>query len=118
MSVDRPGPGAAGVGPVLQATPLARMIVAAIETDNHDVVVHDEGAYLRVLVPHVCRLARATVEAATGAPVQFPGELEVIMPSFAGLMSLTEDEAVWWLAGEVPAAPTTDSVPATEKGSW
>ena len=101
----------------MQATPLALMIVAAIEADNRDVVVHDEGAYLRVVVPQVCRLARARLEAETGSPVQFPGELEVIMPSFAGLMRLTEHEAVWWLGGDEPVAPLTDDVRLAEKGS-
>ena len=48
-----------GVGPVLQATPFARVVIAAIEDENDDVLVQDEGAYLRVLVPRVCRLSRA-----------------------------------------------------------
>jgi len=43
-----------GVGPVLQPTPLARAVVAAMEEENDGVVVHDEGAYLRVLGPRVC----------------------------------------------------------------
>jgi toluene monooxygenase system protein D len=89
-----------GVGPVLQATPFGRLIAAAIEDDNDDVLVRDEGAYLRVLAPGVCRLSRAAVEATTGSTVQFPGDLEVTMSSFAGKMRLTEDEAVWWLASE------------------
>ena len=94
-----PGPGV-GVGPVLQATPLGRMIAAAIEDENDDVLVRDEGAYLRVLAPRVCRLSRAAVEGTTGATVHFPGDLEVMMSSFAGKMRLTEDSAVWWLASE------------------
>ena len=89
-----------GVGPVLQATPLGRMIAATIEDENDDVLVRDEGAYLRVLVPKVCRLSRASVEATTGSMVQFPGDLEVIMSSFAGKMRLTDDGAVWWLASD------------------
>ena len=92
------GPGV-GVGPVLQATPLGRMIAAAIEDENDDVLLRDEGAYLRVLVPRMCRLSRAAVEAATGSTVQFPGDLEGLS-SFTGKMRLTEDAAVWWLAGE------------------
>jgi toluene monooxygenase system protein D len=91
-----------GVGPVLQATPLASAIVAAIEEDNDDVVVHDEGAYLRVLAPRVCRLSRASVEAQIGSGLRFPGDLEAIMSSFTGLVRLTEDGAVWWLASEPP----------------
>ena len=66
-----------GVGPVLQATPFAEAIVAAIQDENDDVEVRHEGAYMRVLVPDVCRLSRAAVVAMTGQDVQFPGDLEV-----------------------------------------
>lgn len=89
-----------GVGPVLQATPFAQSVIAAIEEENANVLVQDEGAYVRVLVPRVCRLSRAGVEAVTGSAVRFPGELEVVMSSFTGLLRLTEDGAVWRLAGE------------------
>jgi toluene monooxygenase system protein D len=92
-----------GVGPVLHATPFARAVVSVIEEENTDVLVHDEGAYLRVLVPLVCRLSRAGLEAVTGTVIRFPGELEVVLSSFAGVMQLTEDEAVWRLAHEPPA---------------
>lgn len=91
-----------GVGPVLQATPFAEAVVAAIQDENDDVDVRHEGAYLRVLVPGVCRLSRASVVAMTGRDVQFPGELEVIMSSFTGVMRLTDRSALWWLAGESP----------------
>ena len=87
-----------GVGPVLQATPFADSVIAAIEEENAQVVVRDEGAYLRVLCPAICRLSRAAVEAETGYPVRFPGDLEVIMSSFSGQLDMTEDAAVWWLA--------------------
>ena len=36
-----------GVGPVLQATPFAEAIVAAIQDENDGVDVRYEGAYLR-----------------------------------------------------------------------
>ena len=94
-----------GVGPVLHATPFARAVVSVIEEENTHVLVHDEGAYLRVLVPLVCRLSRAGLEAATGGVVRFPGELEVVLSSFTGVMQLTEDGAVWRLARE-PSAET------------
>jgi toluene monooxygenase system protein D len=96
---------ALGVGPVLQSTPLARALVAAIESENDDVLVQDEGAYLRVTAPRVCRLSRSCVEGESGFVVQFPGDLEVIMSSFAGLVDMNEDGAVWWLAGETPPDP-------------
>ena len=88
-----------GVGPVLHATPFAWSVVAVIEEENIDVLVRDEGAYLRVLVPWTCRLSRAGLEAATGLAIRFPGDLELVMPSFTGVLSLTEDDAVWRLAG-------------------
>lgn len=91
---------AENVGPVLNSTPFARTVISAIRDENEQVVVHDEGAYLRVLAPRVCRLPRSGLEAVTGAAVRFPGELEVVMSSFTGVMELTEDDAVWRLAGE------------------
>jgi toluene monooxygenase system protein D len=94
-----------GVGPVLQPTPLARAVVAAMEEENDGLVVHDEGAYLRVLGHRVCRVSRSAVEARTGTPVRFPGELEVIMSSFVGLVAMNEAGAVWWLASEPRPAP-------------
>ena len=36
------------VGPVLHATPFARAVVSVIEEENTQVLVQDEGAYLRV----------------------------------------------------------------------
>ena len=94
-----------GVGPVLHAAPFARAVVSVIEEENTDVLVHDEGAYLRVLVPRVCRLSRTGLEAALGTAIRFPGELEVVLSSFTGVMELTEDGAVWRLARE-PSAKT------------
>jgi toluene monooxygenase system protein D len=100
-----------GVGPVLHSTPFARSVVSVIEEENSHVVVQDEGAYLRVLVPRVCRLSRAGLEAATGLPVRFPGDLEMVLSSFTGVMGLTEDGAVWRLGHGAPAdeaVPTAD----------
>ena len=86
--------GVEGVGPVLHATPFARSVVSVIEEENTHVLVQDEGAYLRVLSPRVCRLSRAGLEAATGSAIRFPGDLEVVMSSFTGVLQLTEDDAV------------------------
>jgi toluene monooxygenase system protein D len=96
---------ALGVGPVLQATPFADAVIAAIRRDNDNVTVHDEGAYLRVLVPRVCRLSRASLEEVLGKGLAFPGDLEVVMSSFAGIIRLTEQGAEWRLAGEPAIAP-------------
>jgi toluene monooxygenase system protein D len=94
------GGGDQGVGPVLPATPFARSVVSVIEDENEHVLVHDEGAYLRVLAPRVCRLSRAGLAAATGPAIRFPGDLEVVMSSFTGVLQLSEDDAVWRLASE------------------
>lgn len=99
-----------GVGPVLHATPFAAVVVAAIEAENDDVVVQDEGAYLRVQAPRVCRLSNAALTAAAGHEVHLPGDLEVIMSSFAGLVRMSESGAVWWLATEPdPDVPPADA---------
>ena len=83
----------------------ARAVVSVIEEENTDMRMQDEGAYLRVLVPRVCRLSRAGLEAATGSAIRFPGELEVVLSSFTGVMQFTEEGAVWRLARE-PSAET------------
>jgi toluene monooxygenase system protein D len=88
------------VGPVLQASPLGWAIVAAIEASNDNVEVQDEGAYLRVFGRRVCVVSSAEVEAQFGQPIQFPGDLEVIMSSFSGLMAVSETGAVWWRSSE------------------
>ena len=91
-------PAEVGVGPVLQATPFADAVIAAIRQDNEHVEVSDEGAYLRVLVPRICRLSRASLESLLGEEVRFPADLEVVMSSFAGHLCLTEQAATWQLA--------------------
>ena len=99
------GTEALGVGPVLQATPFADAVITAIRHDNDDVTVQDEGAYLRVLVPRVCRLSRGSLEEILGEDLRFPGDLEVVMSSFAGVIRLTEQGAEWRLAGEPAVGP-------------
>jgi toluene monooxygenase system protein D len=93
-----------GVGPVLQLTPFAEAVVEAIRDENDDVVVLNEVAYLRVLVPGVCRLSRSALQAVTGQDVRFPGDLELIMSSFTGTIRLTDDAAVWSIADRKPGA--------------
>jgi nitrite reductase/ring-hydroxylating ferredoxin subunit len=92
------------VGPVLHATPFAQVVAAVIEDENDDVIVRDEGAYLRVLAPGICRLPRAALEAATGPAIRFPGDLELVMSSFTGVLQLTDDDATWTLTN-APTAP-------------
>jgi hypothetical protein len=97
----------AAVGPVLQPSPFGRAVVAAIQAENSDVTVHDEGAYIRVHTPRVCRVTKAEVETQLGQTVSFPGDLEVAMPSFSGLVEMTEAGATWWRSSEAkPEAQT------------
>lgn len=95
-----------GVGPVLQATPLARAIVEALEEEHEGLFVEDAGAYYRVFAPGVCRLRKSVVDEIAGRDVAFPRELEVILSSFTGKMKMNDSGAVWWSAREeMPAAP-------------
>lgn len=98
-----------GVGPVLQATPLARFMLEALEEEHEGLFVEDAGAYYRVFAPGVCRMRRELVEEIAGREVEFPRELEVILSSFTGKMIMNESGAVWWSAREkTPAAPGAD----------
>ena len=81
------------VGPVLQGGAAAQAVVAAIRTLNRQVEVLDRGAYLRVLVPGRCLVTRAAIEAELRAPFRLPGDLERVMPSFKGRLSLSDEQA-------------------------
>ena len=87
------------VGPVLTAGPLAEAVVAAIRASNADVTVVDRGAYLRVLVPRRCRLDGALVAELVRGDFRLPSDLEAIMPSFRGTLSITSEAAIWELRG-------------------
>jgi len=84
-----------GVGPVLESGETANAVVAAIRAHNRDVVVTDRGAYLRVAVPRRCLLDRLTVERVLGRPFRLPGDLELVMPAFAGYLRIERDRALW-----------------------
>ena len=88
------------VGPVLDASEAGRAIVAAIQATNANVTVHDRGAYLRVLVPGRCAVSRDAIERALGRPFRLPGDLEQLMPSFKGMLTVTTDEVVWAWSGQ------------------
>lgn len=92
------------VGPVLEAGALAEAIVEAIRDGNASVVVEDRESYVRVLVPSRCVLGRAAVEERLGRPFQLPGDLEQVMPSFKGHLTIRGDEVVWAL-GAREASP-------------
>ena len=83
------------VGPVLEASDLGRAVLEAIREDNQGVDVRDRGSYLRVLVPGRCVVRREAIERVLGRPFRLPGDLEMVMPSFSGRLTVTEDEVVW-----------------------
>jgi toluene monooxygenase system protein D len=85
----------ARVGPVLTRGPLCDAVVAAIRELNREVEVVDRGAYLRVLVPGRCWVSREAIERRLGEPFALPADLEEVMLSFAGRLSINEQEAVW-----------------------
>lgn len=83
------------VGPVLQTGTIGTAIVAAIKDLNHDVMILDRGAYVRVLVPQCCVVTRSAIEKHLGRTFRFPGELETVMSAFKGSLRLTQDDATW-----------------------
>lgn len=83
------------VGPVLHAGPLADVVIAAIRELNAGATIVDRGAYLRVLCAGRCRVTRAALERHRGGAFRLPVDLESVMPSFKGRLSMTEDEACW-----------------------
>jgi len=83
------------VGPVLMAGDVASVVVVAIRALNRDVIVRDQGAYLRVLVPHRCIVTRQAIEHELQRAFRLPGDLEQIMPSFKGMFSVSSEQAIW-----------------------
>jgi hypothetical protein len=92
----------ASVGPVLMRGPVGDAVLAAILGHSEDAMAMDRGAYVRVLVPQRCVLRRDDVEKILGAAFALPGDLEAVMPSFKGSLTIDEDMAVWDAAPHVP----------------
>ena len=88
-----------GVGPVLEACEASLAVIAAIREAHPDVDVVDRGAYLRVSVPRVCSVTRASIERHAHGPFRLPSDLERIMPSFAGRLTMSDDDVRWELGG-------------------
>jgi hypothetical protein len=88
------------VGPVLEVGPVADAIVEAIREHNRDVVVEDRASYLRVLAPSPCVLERAAVERRIGRAFELPADLEQVMPSFKGRVTIGGERVVWQLADD------------------
>lgn len=91
------------VGPVIRGMDgeLADAVIAAVERDNpgSEVVVDDQGGYVRINTHKRCVLTRATLEDELGR--SFPlNRLEPALASFAGRVSTSDDEFVWYLERE------------------
>lgn len=88
------------VGPVVRGMDanLAEAVITAIETDNpdSDVLVDDQGGYIRIVTAGRCRMTRASLEDALGRSFGLH-QLEPSLAGFAGRMSVTDDEVVWYL---------------------
>jgi hypothetical protein len=83
------------VGPVLVRGAVADALIAIIRARHPDAQVHDRGAYLRVQVRGLCQLGRTDVEARLGRPFVLPADLEEVMPSCQGSLTITEDQVIW-----------------------
>src|SRR2546430_957329 len=70
-----------------------RVVVITLDGDTH--AYGERCSYLRVLVPGRCEVTSRTIESVLGRPFRLPGDLEAMMPSFKGRLTLTEDKAVW-----------------------
>jgi toluene monooxygenase system protein D len=88
------------VGPVIRGADgdLAEAVAAAIERDNPDaeVIVDDQGGYVRINVPRRCVLTRASLEAELGRTFPLSG-LEPALAAFAGRLRQTDEQLVWYL---------------------
>jgi MmoB/DmpM family len=83
------------VGPVLEAGDVAAAVIAAIRAENAAVTVVDRGAYLRVLVPGRCVVGRDAIARELGRDFRLPGDLERVMPSFKGTLTVDADRVEW-----------------------
>src|SRR5437867_2466 len=83
------------VGPVLEVGTVCDAVIAAIYQLNENVIVQDQGSYRRVLVPRRCILTGPAVAEELGRPFQLPGDLERIMPSFKGRLTVGDERAEW-----------------------
>ena len=83
------------VGPVLMAGPVADAMIAAIQARNPDVEITPRGSYYRVRAPKRCTLLRSDVEGNLGRSVEFPRDLELVLSSFAGRLTMSPHRAEW-----------------------
>jgi hypothetical protein len=80
---------------VLIAGEISEQIIAVIKQLNPTVEIQPLGAYIRILVPERCYLTKKAVEEYMGKTFHLPESLELIMPSFKGIMICTDEHIVW-----------------------
>jgi toluene monooxygenase system protein D len=83
------------VGPILSRSAATEAVIDAIRACTREVTVVDRGAYVRVSADRECRVSRAAIEARLGVPFRLPQDLEPIMPSFSGKLTIDAEGAVW-----------------------
>jgi toluene monooxygenase system protein D len=103
MSHDRVQPNE--VGPVLLAGRVTDAIVAAIRKQNAGARVSLRGSYVRVSVPERCEVDAAVVQQMLGERFHMIQDLERVMPSFRGRLSLSEHAASWEAGAAPPLYP-------------
>ncbi|GAB6983842.1 MmoB/DmpM family protein [Nocardioides pyridinolyticus] len=91
------------VGPILRGvdTEFCNAMINAIETDNPgtEVVVDDQGGYIRISTERRCRLTRTTLEDELGHPFRLSG-IEPNLAGFSGRINVGDDEIIWHLDRE------------------
>ena len=99
------------VGPVLRSGDIASVVVEAIEIDNPDkeIVIEDNGGYVRVETQRECWIRRATVEELIGRPFSMQ-DLGVVLTSFAGRVETTPEYFRFYLSEDVSAKMRTAEV--------
>jgi toluene monooxygenase system protein D len=83
------------VGPVLVGGPTTRAVLAAIEELNGEATIVDRQGYVRVRVPVRCVVTRAAIEQHLGRPFEMRTELEPLLASFVGRMTLDPEQVTW-----------------------
>ncbi|WP_343910616.1 MmoB/DmpM family protein [Nocardioides aquiterrae] len=91
------------VGPILRGVDgdFCDAMINAIEIDNPDteVVVDDQGGYIRISAERRCRLTRTTLEDELGRPFRL-SDIEPNLAGFSGRIIVGDDEIVWHLDRE------------------
>jgi len=83
------------VGPILINAVLTPAVIQAILMSNSTAQVIYNGAYTRIQAEQQCILSVATIEKIIGTAFRLPTDLEKIMCSFVGKLTMNEKEVRW-----------------------